>query len=322
MKGKETAARVVLCGDNCVNVVLETPAVLTRGANIDLAHSVRRPGGNALVTALALARWGVEVAYVGVVGADDDGKYLLDWMLRAGVEVGGVVERGRTRISYAIVDRNERTILDERRDLDGLNSDDWGTNAAISNAVETANLIMVDRYSAGIHGCVLDVVRKRKLAGAKPVVVYRTGSRGSEGLEIERAFLSEADVCLTKRAYIEGLGLKGSPKEGCRRLSDRFKVPVVVSTLGKEGAAYYDRGVNGGRVVVARPIDKPATTLGGGDWFRAGFIFALLGGMSVADAVRWGNVAAWLHCSRPETEDPVLEFFSVDELKREIGKGV
>lgn len=321
MVGRNAGTQVLLCGDNCVNVVLETPGALTRGASIDLKRSVLRPGGNALVTALALAGWGVRAAYAGVVGADEDGRDLLHWMRRVDVETGAVVVRGRTRRSYAIVDPDERTILDERRESDGLTNSDWNANRSLRDAVRTAGLILIDRYCAGIHGSLLDEVGSGRSLGKAPRLIYRTGSRHSDGLEIEKKVLPAADICLTKRAFLDSLGLKGGPVGQCERLADWFGVPVVVATLGKDGAAYCE-GAGMGGVVPARTIEKVETTLGGGDWFRAGFIFALVGGMSLADSVRWGNAAAGLHCSRPESDEPVLEFFSIDELKTDTNRRI
>ena len=46
--------KVVFCGDGCMNVILKISGRLTRGTNADIDHAVRRPGGNALVSALAL----------------------------------------------------------------------------------------------------------------------------------------------------------------------------------------------------------------------------------------------------------------------------
>ena len=320
MVGQKAArSRVVLCGDNCMNVILQLPDVLKRGGNIDLAGTVRRPGGNALVTSLALAGWGIPAAYVGVVGADEAGKELLDWMRGAGVDSGGVVERGETRTSYAIVDQNERTILDERARAGALGPEDWRAYPTIGKSIHEAEVILVDRYSAGIHDLVTSDVVKRRDAGEKPLLVYRTGSRKSQGGSIERRILPAADICMTKRAYLDSLGYEELPEKGCQRLSREFGVPVVVATLGEDGAAYYDAETGEGGTAAARRIERPATTLGGGDWFRAGFILAHLSGKALAESVRWGNAAAALHCSRPESGDPRSLLFPIEEMERAVG---
>ncbi len=307
-------AKVVMCGDGCANVILETHATLERGANIDLVRSVRRPGGNALVTALALARWDVEVAYIGVVGEDDAGRELVDWMQRVGVVTEAVVRRGNTRTSYAIVDDGERTILDERGSSGELGPDDWRANPAMERIIRESDVISLDRYCAGIHAFALAEVEKRRKLGEKPALVYRTGSRHSEGLEIERKVFPAADVCITKRPYLDGLGLKGDPQDACRRLSAQFRVPSVVATLGKEGAAYYDGHSGRHGIAPAVRVERPGTTLGGGDWFRAGLIFGLLRGEGLAESVRWGNRVAAEHCSRPESSELPSLFFSLDEM--------
>lgn len=294
--------RVILCGDNCVNVILETPQALRRGGNLDVLRSVRRPGGNALVTALVLAGWGVRAGYVGVVGDDTGGQELLAWMQQAGTGAEGMVRRGRTRVSYAIVDPSDRTIVDERAGVGQLSGEDWLSNHEMKNVVSDADLVMVDRYCSGIHNLVAAEARKRRASGKRTALAYRTGSRASPGLQVEAQVLPASDLCLTKRAYMGSLFPDIGPVEACRRLSDEFGVPAVIATIGSDGAAYYDRGEGDGGVVPVRRLEHPATTLGGGDFFRAGFVYATLHGSSLPEAIRWGNAAAALHCRKPEAD--------------------
>jgi sugar/nucleoside kinase (ribokinase family) len=216
------------------------------------------------------------------------------------VETGGVVWRGKTRVSYAIVDEDERTILDERAGVGEMGVDDWQATPAVRQAAGQAGMIMLDRYCSGIHDLVASEVRKRSAAGERVWLAYRTGSRGSAGLRVEQGILPRCDACFTKRAFLESVGFRDSAGDACKRMSERFNVPVVVATLGKDGAAFYDRRSGDRGMIPALEIAVPATTLGGGDFFRAGFIYATLRGASVREAVRWASGAAGLHCGRRE----------------------
>jgi sugar/nucleoside kinase (ribokinase family) len=305
--------RIVIFGDNCLNLVLRLPLPLRRGANVDITDSVRRPGGNALVTSMALARWGVDVTYAGVVGVDGPGSQLIDWMGEVGLKTDLVLRRGRTRVSYAIVDNEDRTILDERAGAEQLSVRDWGSTE-MAAAVRDSDLVMVDRYSAAVHGQVVSQVGNRGDLGHRPVLSYRTGSRSSAGFSVEESIMPHVDITLTKKVFLHDAVHDEDPESGCRHLSARFGTGAVVATLGAGGAAFYDRSVNETGTIRALDLHSPVTTLGGGDFFRAGFLLGLLRGYAIAAAVRYGNTAARLHCSRQETDDIQSLFYGVDDL--------
>lgn len=314
----QSSTQVVLCGDNCMNVVLQVPGRLSRGKNFDLLRSVRRPGGNALVTSLALSAWDVPTAYLGVVGDDAYGRELTAWMKSVGLQTSGVVIRGPTRVSYAIIDEGDRTILDERNQErgSGLTPEDWGRIPFMEEEVRKADIVFLDRYCSHIHQLVLAILGDRRKKGERPMLVYRTGSRHSEGVEIESKVLPHASICLTKRAFLESLGLPGNPVDGCKSLSQQFGVPTVVATIGEVGAAYYDSPAGAGGVVPASPLHASLSTLGAGDFFRAGFLHAHLRGESIPDAAKQGNIVAALHCSRAETEEVRSMFFAVEDIEQ------
>jgi sugar/nucleoside kinase (ribokinase family) len=310
---KRRMPRIVIFGDNCLNVVLRLPLALRRGANADITDSLRRPGGNALVTSMALARWGVDVAYAGVVGVDEPGSQLIDWMGQVGLKTDLVLRRGRTRVSYAIVDNEDRTILDERADAGQLSLRDWGCTE-MAAAVRDSDLVMVDRYSAAVHEQVASQVQKRGDLGHRPVLAYRTGSRSSGGFSVEDTIMPHVDITLTKKAFLQDAVHDEDPESGCRHLAAMFGTGAVVATLGAGGAAFYDRSVNKTGTVRALNLHCPMTTLGGGDFFRAGFLLGLLRGNAIEAAVRSGNVAAGLHCSRQETDDIQTLFYGFEDL--------
>jgi sugar/nucleoside kinase (ribokinase family) len=307
--------KAVIFGDNCLNIILKVPLALRRGANIDISLSVRRPGGNAMVTSIALARWGLDVAYAGVVGKDDPGSQLLDWMHQAGVKTDLVLRRGSTRVSYAIVDAEDRTILDERAGSEVLTPGDWDS-ASMAGRVRGADVVMLDRYCSAVHGLVVDEVRQPGSLRRPPVLAYRTGSRSSPGFAVENGILPHVDITLTKEAFLRSGEPGNDPEDGCRRFSGRYGTGAVVATLGRSGAAYYDRLSGKASTVPALPVENPLTTLGGGDWFRAGFLLGVLRGYGVADSVRCGNVAAGLHCKMGDTGEIQDQFFAIGELDR------
>lgn len=313
---------VVLSGDCCLNIIFRIENPLQRGANQDITKVVRRPGGNALVTSLALSRWGFQSTFFGVMGNDPEGDSLRSWMRKAGVDSAGVVSRNLpTRISYVILDDNDRTILDLRgpsRETAELTLADWERTPAGERAFREADAVMLDRYCAAIHGPVKEIIQSRRKHGERPVLAYRTGSRPSAGFQIEEGILPAADIVFTKEVYLNSLKPDSGPAEGCRWYSEQHGIPLVVATAGTKGAAYYDSINKEGGLVPAFKVERPETTLGGGDFFRAGFLSAYLEGRTFPEMVRSGNAAAAVHISRPESEDFPSLFFPQSDLKRAL----
>ena len=314
--------QVVICGDSCLNIVLQIAGTLRRGANQDVTRMVRRPGGNALVTAMALSAWGIRSRYYGIMGRDSQRDELGEWMNSVGLDAGSVITRDiSTRVSYVIMDDAERTILDLRTAPPHeaeLQDSDWPMMHGIEPALLQAAVIMADKYCSGIHHRIRSVVESRRNRGERPVLAYRTGSRPSPSLQVEAGILPAADIVFTKSTYLEKIFPGAGLIEACRSFSRRFLVPVVAATAGKDGAAYFDSRDNSAGIVPALTVGKPGTTLGGGDFFRAGFILAYLEGKTVADSVWTGNTAAAVHVSRPEEENPETVFFSREVLEQAL----
>jgi len=65
------------------------------------------PGGSAANTIVGLSRLGMKTGYIGKVGKDEDGKFLLEDLKREGVDTHNViVEDGRTGNALILVDDN------------------------------------------------------------------------------------------------------------------------------------------------------------------------------------------------------------------------
>src|SRR5712691_2249293 len=82
-------------------------------------------GGSCSITACAAARLGLRTAFVGVVGDDVFGKYMLTALAERGVDVSGcVVEPGRpTGLSVVLSKGSDRATLTAAGAIDDFNTD-------------------------------------------------------------------------------------------------------------------------------------------------------------------------------------------------------
>ena len=75
----------------------------------------------------------------------------------------------------------------------------------------------------------------------------------------------------------------------------RERVPMLVSKLGEQGTRVWE----GGESVFLPPYSvEVVSTIGAGDGFASGFLYALLNGKPVAECLHYGNAAAAIVVSR------------------------
>ncbi len=285
-------------------------SVLVLGsANMDLvAHAARAPragetvtgtdfalglGGKGLNQAVAAARCGASVAFVGRVGADGHGRALREGLSAAGVDVTGLVDDPSHASGVAVIvvsDDGDNRILVVP-----------GANGAVG-ADELA------RLTARLHrGCVL-VVQLEVPMSAVEEAVSAAGQRGVRAV-VDPApgpdqglpdALYAAHVILTpnegEAELLVGHPLDTAPlaERAARTLVARGAGAVAVK-LGERGVCWVEGDRLGwqpaGRVAVR-------DTVGAGDAVNGALAVALHEGLPFPEAVRWGVAAGAVAVTR------------------------
>jgi sugar/nucleoside kinase (ribokinase family) len=243
---------------------------------------VRRRGGSAANTAVAVARLGRRSRFIGQVGDDPAGRMLTDVLAGEGVEV--VVHRGgHTGAIVLLLDGSgERTMLTDRGACTSLAepSPAW---------LEGLDVLHVPLYS--LVGEPLATTTRTVVTWAHEQGVQVSIDASSAGVIEERgveATLAELaelrpDVLLCNELEAAGLG-------GLQALRAIGAQGLVVKR-GAAPAIVVDQGAEPDEVPVP-PIDGVVDTTGAGDAFAAGFLLAWCDGASGAHAVRAGHASA------------------------------
>jgi ribokinase len=237
------------------------------------------PGGKGANQAVAAARLGAEVAFVGRVGDDDAGRRLRDGLAAEGVDVTHVrVDADApTGVALIAVDRaGENTIV--------VSS---GANARVSAAdVEAARDVLANAAVTLVQHEVPEDAVAAAIAAAGGTVVLNPAPA--------RPIVAPVDVLVPNRGELEALaGRAGDPVELARSLD---AARAVVVTLGNEGAAV----IEGSRVesIPAPRVDAVDTT-GAGDAFCGALAQALDAGADLVEAARWAVRAAAASVTKP-----------------------
>ena len=228
-------------------------------------------GGSTSIFACGAARLGLRVAFVGKVGRDPIGDYLLDTLQARGIDIAGVrrderVKTGLTTVLSRGVDRAMLTYLGTLSILTFADVD-WSI-VARARHLHMGSYYMLDTLRP-------DVPHLFATAQARGLTVsldtnYDPTEQWDGGINDA---LAHVDIFLPNETEVKAIGRGASWQEGFDHLAAR--VPVVALKRGGDGAI----ARHGVEIAEARPLPVTVVdTTGAGDSFNAGFVYGHLAG--------------------------------------------
>jgi sugar/nucleoside kinase (ribokinase family) len=271
---------VVALGQNALDRLARIENVPPAGGKCEALQVTENPGGQVATAALACARLGLRVVYVGVIGDDTAGERAIAPLAEAGVDLSSVrkVSGAATQGAMIWVDANgERTLVWHRDPRLALHARDL---AALP--IESARLLLLD---AGDPEVALSAATRARGAGVASLLDADTPGPGVA--ELAR----RVDFPVISEPLAAALG-EGDPAAGLAELS-AGRPRMAVATLGSRGAI----ARRGDEILTspAFPVDIVDTT-GAGDAFHAGLAWAVLAGEGAAASLRTANAVAALAC--------------------------
>ncbi len=223
-------------------------------------------GGSAAIVACGAARLGLDTAFVGAVGDDLLGTFMLDALADRGVDVSGCIVDSDvpTGVTVALVRGDDRAILTAPGAIPAL------TAAAIdrdllraSRHLHIASFHLLDGLRPGLEGLVAEAHDAGLTVSLDP-----QGDPGGGDTALLTRLAGQVDVLFVNEQ--EDAALEPA---GCR---------LVVVKRGARGAL----ARKAGKVVEASPPHVEAVdATGAGDSFDAGFLAARLAGEAVPAAL-------------------------------------
>ena len=287
------------------------------GEEVPVVDVKEYPGGKGANVSVAVGKICGEgkVAFVGAVGKDPTGEYLLDDLQSSGVNVAGVarLEGVQTGRAFIIVDSMGRKVIHTY----------FGANDAIPLShldSRYAGAALTSSTVAVIVDPPVDVAHKAavmsKSVGAR--IVFSPGVRAEQREQID-PILRIADDLVVDRSELTKLAGKGEPIAALKAISQRFPDLTIVATLGSDGSVVS----GGGSTSTVEPVDlstiglKAVNSTGSGDAFLAAYVCYSIQGEKPDEAAKWGNLAGALKAARAETRgSPSKEF--LEEKSEEL----
>ncbi|MBZ2197666.1 ribokinase [Occultella gossypii] len=274
-------APITVIGSANLDYIVRVPTAPGPGETV-LAGAMRKsPGGKGANQAVAAARLGGRVRFVGCVGDDDDGALLLRELRAEGVDSAEV-----------------EVITGEHTGLAIVAVEDSGENSIVvvpgaNFALTATRVTRVVRRRAGGGLVVLQAEVQPRIIAAAAAAAHESGSRFVLNLapfvELDADVLATCDPLVvneSEAAAITGRPVTsvGSAHEAARQLLERAR--SVVITLGARGAVWAD--AEGAGLVPAPAVGRVVDTTGAGDAFVGALTVRLAQGADLRSAVELG----------------------------------
>lgn len=258
---------------------------LPDGGGKYVAHDYKEIGGGPAATAaVAAARLGASVDFIGRLGDDAAGKTLLADLEQEGVNVSltRVYSQARSSQSAILVDRQGERIIINHPSPELLSDAAWMSDIDFSQY----DMVLADvRWHEGAEYA----LRKACEAGVPTLLDADLTPQDIHSL-----------VALADHAVFSEPGLKRMTGESdaltALKLAASTTPGIAYVTQGSKGCAWID---NGRLSHKAGFTVKVVDTTGAGDVFHGALAYALAEKQEISDAVRFANAVAALKCTRP-----------------------
>jgi len=262
--------------------ILKVKGIAEAGEEVGVESMTVAPGGSAANTIVGLARLGMKTGFIGHVGKDQEGEFILQDLKNEGVDTASVVvEEGNTGIILALVDENGERVMYA---YPGVNNNVRVNDSNMDYARKAKYLHLssfVGETSLEAQKELLGKLEGVGISFAPGMLYVRKGKSEIEEMisAAEVLFMNEDETRIfTDLDHQKGAGY----------LLD-MGAKMAVITLGDKGCyiATEDGNVN----VEAYPA-KAIDTTGAGDAFAAGFLYGIIQKKSIAECGRMGNFVA------------------------------
>ena len=245
------------------------------------------PGGG-FISAAAMHRLGLRIAWVGDFGSDDFSRFVLEAAEAEGIDVSLCVRHSRPlrRVTVSATCPEDRAFISYCDPEPAVPAAFKALASASAEAVYLGGLVWGGAFDAA-HA----IARGRRM---KLVMDGNGAERASLADPGVRRALSGVDVFVANAR--EARHLTGEPDHAATlaALGRICRLPILKA--GESGSyALVDGGIVHAPAIPVTPVD----TTGAGDCFDAGFLKAWLEGRPVEECLRWGNAVGGLSTTAP-----------------------
>jgi ribokinase len=283
-----------------MDLVAYADAAPARGETVTGRAFRMIPGGKGANQAIAAARAGAPVTFIGAVGDDAFGPRLRETLVAAGVDVTHLREvEGPSGIAHITVDgRGGNAIVV----VPGANGAMTGPGEAEVAAISRTGVLLL-QLELPLEA-VIAAAREARAVGVS-VILTPAPARPLPG-----ELLDAVDVIVPNQHEAAAITGVAEPERALDALLER--VPEVVITLGEEGVLYGSR--DGERLRVPAVKVRAVDTTAAGDTFVGALAVARAEGRPPGQALRFASAAAALSVRKEGASTSMPGRAEIEEL--------
>jgi ribokinase len=261
-------------------------------------HTV--PGGKGANQALAAARAGGEVTFLGAVGADAYGEQIRGVLAGDGVDVAALATVSEpTGTAHIVVDGgggNSIVVVP-------------GANATVTTLTDSHRTVIASAELLLLQlelplPAVTEAARFARATGVRTILTP------APAVPLPPELLGAVDLLVPNEHEVTVLASLDDPRAAAQRLS--FGGNDVLVTLGERGAVFF--GADGRELSVPAFTVAAVDTTAAGDSFVGAFAVAQAEGRPLPDALRWASAAAALTVQGLGASDSMPHRPAIDAL--------
>jgi ribokinase len=303
--------RVIVVGSVNVDLVVRGERLPAPGETVVGGTFQRFHGGKGGNQAVAAARLGAEVAFVGAVGGDDLGASALEALRAAGVDVTNVarLDDSSTGVALILVDQAGENLISVAS----------GANVRLTEAHVTAAFgrLRPGRGDVVLAGHEIPTATMRAALATGRAAGVRTLLNPAPVGALATADLMDAGVVTPNAGELRQLTGESEPERGARALLSGGLREAVLVSLGATGALLVTADGSAARIPAPAVVAVDAT--GAGDTLNGALAAGLAMGATVGDAARRAVVAASLSVTRAGAREGMPALADVEHAMATAG---
>lgn len=298
----------VAVGHLCVDTICLMDGFTDENTSKHIEEVDQQAGGGASQAMVAFSRLGGNAGYLGVLGNDSNGDYLLDGLKEERVDVSLVHRaQGTSAFSFVCVNR-----LNASRTLHNFHD----RLPALQFKQDEQDYITQARFLHLDGTMYANAVKAAAIARENHVTVSLDGSSMQKDNQLNINLAKMADILIMNEHYPCRLMEDDNRERALLRIA-RFGARIVISTLGEKGCV----AVVDGQIVRFGAYHVEAVdTTGAGDVFHGAFLRALELGFPLEQAIRFSSAVSAIKCLSPGGRrgipdfDRTMRFINTHEL--------
>lgn len=305
--------KIVGLGEVVVDWVTEIPHFPKPDEKINAITENYFSGGVTANYLVAISRLGVKSGFIGAVGDDNYGAFLIKEFNKEGVDTQLTlkIKNKRTPINFIFVSQGEKTIIQSphmkttKLDLENINL------SYISNAKLLHTTI--------VHPKITQKAIKIAKDNNVKVSIDLESQIAERGWKNLKKFLLEADILIPNKEGAKKITKTETTQKAAKKLVNKG-IPIIIITMGREGALITTQRFQ--KQIPAFPVGKVIDTTGAGDTFNGAFSVAYwIKGWNLEKSCVFANAAAALKIQHlgartgMPTETQVLNFLKNNKIK-------